>query len=317
MGSREAHPPANPSSPGAEDRFFRNWVTRSGTVSRADDASEASRRERAEATSETSEVAMPVATLQQTLRDANRRLDAYRNAREASRLNDAQKRKSSKQLLEENPALAIPARLKEEARNAARALELERAKTKALEERLRAARRDAVEEIRNAEESARLRLVAAESEKQNALRAESRALTEARNVSAALVEARHALDAQIEKSRGFERETRALRDALRSTRTNAEESRTKALADAARSGYEARAGLFSVLKTMGIAGGAGENAEKAFHNNASREIRTYARDASTIASPHVVDPYPYAAKVRSMRIASKTLSVATARSYNA
>jgi hypothetical protein len=74
---------------------------------------------------------MTVASLQEELRDTKRRLEAYRGARMASRL--VEKQKTAAALLEENPALAIPARLKREARDAAIALEQERSRIAELE----------------------------------------------------------------------------------------------------------------------------------------------------------------------------------------
>ena len=74
----------------------------SGAVDLADPSSARAARSSAEA-------AMTVASLQEELRETKRRLEAYRGARMASKLAQTLK-KTASALMEENPALAIPAR---------------------------------------------------------------------------------------------------------------------------------------------------------------------------------------------------------------
>lgn len=127
----------------------------SGAVVLADPSSSA------RAARSSAEAAMTVASLQEELRETKRRLEAYRGARMASRLAQTSK-KTASALMEENPALAIPARLKEEARDAAAALDRERSRTLELER-----------EVARAREDARVAVEAAEAKAAEAVRAAS------------------------------------------------------------------------------------------------------------------------------------------------
>jgi galactose-1-phosphate uridylyltransferase len=109
------------------------------------------------------ESAMTVASLQEELRETKRRLEAYRGARMASRLIHTQK-KTAAALIEENPALAIPARLKEEARDAALALEHERSRIAELEREVEKTREEMKNAVRDAHVRAEERVRAAEEE---------------------------------------------------------------------------------------------------------------------------------------------------------
>ena len=186
---------------------------------------------------------MTVASLQEELRETKRRLEAYRSARMASRLAQTSK-KTASALMEENPALAIPARLKEEARDAATALDRERSRTLELEREVARAREDARVAVEAAEakaaEAVRAASLAAEKKIEDARlvaraarEAETDALTNGRNVRAALVDARTALELEQHRSHGLERESRVLHDTVLAARSVAEEARGKALAEAA------------------------------------------------------------------------------------
>ena len=272
------------------------------------------------------ESAMTVASLQAELRDTKRRLEAYRGARMASRL--VEKQKTAAALLEENPALAIPARLKREARDAAIALEQERSRIAELEREVARAQEDARKAVRDAQMNAEERVRRAEEEAASrvddafivaraAREAESDALTTGRNLSAALEDTRTALEFEQHRVRGFERESRVLHDTVLSTKAIAEEARRKALAEAAAARVAAREKLFAVLRAMGgEKRGDASDASRADRDrdekktpsspiDRDRSIGSTGRDdASTLGSPRV-DPYAYAARLRSMREARR------------
>lgn len=300
----------------------------SGAVVLADPSSSA------RAARSSAEAAMTVASLQEELRETKRRLEAYRGARMASRLAQTSK-KTASALMEENPALAIPARLKEEARDAAAALDRERSRTLELEREVARAREDARVAVEAAEakaaEAVRAASLAAEKKIDDARlvaraarEAETDALTRGRNARAALGDARTALEFEQHRSHGLERETRVLHDTVLAARSVAEEARGKALAEAAAARVAAREKLFAVLRAMG--GGAKEE-EKTHIGVCStpsppRDFAavggtpaTFAtrdeKDASTLGSPRV-DPYAYAARLRSMREASRDNRVGVA-----
>lgn len=268
---------------------------------------------------------MTVASLQEELRETKRRLEAYRGARMASRLAQTSK-KTASALMEENPALAIPARLKEEARDAAVALDRERSRTLELEREVARAREDARVAVEAAEakaaEAVRAASLAAEKKIDDARlvaraarEAETDALTHGRNARAALVDARTALEFEQHRSHGLERESRVLHDTVLAARSVAEEARGKALAEAAAARVAAREKLFSVLRLMG-----GDSRRDALDTSRSdgeekktpsspidrdRSIgSTGLDDASTLGSPRV-DPYAYAARLRSLREARR------------
>jgi hypothetical protein len=311
----------------------------SGAVVLADPSSARAARSSAEA-------AMTVASLQEELRETKRRLEAYRGARMASRLAQTSK-KTASALMEENPALAIPARLKEEARDAAVALERERSRTLELEREVARAREDARVAVEAAEakaaEAVRAASLAAEKKIDDARlvaraarEAETDALTNGRNARAALGDVRTALEFEQHRSHGLERETRVLHDTVLAARSVAEEARGKALAEAAAARVAAREKLFAVLRAMG--GGAKEE-EKTHRRDDDDDDdddvlgvcstpspprdfaavggtpATFAtrdeKDASTLGSPRV-DPYAYAARLRSMREASRDNRVGVA-----
>lgn len=271
------------------------------------------------------ESAMTVASLQEELRETKRRLEAYRGARMASRLIHTQK-KTAAALIEENPALAIPARLKEEARDAALALERERSRIAELEREVEKTREEMKNAVRDAQERAEERVRIAEEEAASrvddakliaraAREAQQDALTTGRNLSAALFDTRTALEFEQQKVHGFERESRVLHDTVLSTKAIAEEARRKALAEAAAARVAAREKLFSVLRSMG-----GDSRRDALDTSRSdgdekktpsspidrdRSIgSTGVDDASLLGSPRV-DPYAYAARLRSMREARR------------
>jgi hypothetical protein len=258
----------------------------------------------------------------------------------ASRLIHTQK-KTAAALIEENPALAIPARLKEEARDAALALEHERSRIAELErevektrEEMKNAVRDAhvraEQRVRAAEEEASLRIDDARLIARAAREAEQDALTTGKNLSAALFDTRTALEFEQQKVHGFERESRVLHDTVLSTKAIAEEARRKALAEAAAARVAAREKLFAVLRAMG---GAKEEEKTMMLDDDDvlgvcstpsppRDFAavggtpaTFAtrdeKDASTLGSPRV-DPYAYAARLRSMREASRDNRVGVA-----
>lgn len=308
----------------------------SGAVVLADPSSSA------RAARSSAEAAMTVASLQEELRETKRRLEAYRGARMASRLAQTSKNTASA-LMEENPALAIPARLKVEARDAAVALDRERSRTLELEREVARAREDARVAVEAAEakaaEAVRAASLAAEKKIDDARlvaraarEAETDALTHGRNARAALVETRTALEFEQHRSHGLERETRVLHDTVLAARSVAEEARGKALAEAAAARVAAREKLFAVLRAMG--GGAKEPLEEKTHRRdddddddvlgvcstpsppaSSTRRATFAtrdeKDASTLGSPRV-DPYAYAARLRSMREASRDNRVGVA-----
>ena len=263
---------------------------------------------------------MTVASLQEELRETKRRLKAYRAARMASKLAQTLK-KTASALMEENPALAIPARLKEEARDAATALDRERSRTLELEREVARAREDARVAVEAAEakaaEAVRAASLAAEKKIEDARlvaraarEAETDALTNGRNVRAALVDARTALELEQHRSHGLERESRVLHDTVLAAKTGAEEARAKALAEAAAARVAAREKLFAVLRAMGgdARGDDGDRRDDgtpASPIDRDRSIGSTARnDASTLGSPRV-DPYAYAARLRSMREARR------------
>ena len=285
---------------------------------------------------------MTVASLQEELRETKRRLEAYRGARMASRLAQTSK-KTASALMEENPALAIPARLKEEARDAAAALERERSRTLELEREVARAREDARVAVEAAEakaaEAVRAASLAAEKKIDDARlvaraarEAETDALTNGRNARAALGDARTALEFEQHRSHGLERETRVLHDTVLAARSVAEEARGKALAEAAAARVAAREKLFAVLRAMG---GAKEEEKTHRRDDDDDDVlgvcstpspprdfaavggtpATFAtrdeKDASTLGSPRV-DPYAYAARLRSMRKASRDNRVGVA-----
>ena len=285
---------------------------------------------------------MTVASLQEELRETKRRLEAYRGARMASRLAQTSK-KTASALMEENPALAIPARLKEEARDAAVALERERSRTLELEREVARAREDARVAVEAAEakaaEAVRAASLAAEKKIDDARlvaraarEAETDALTNGRNARAALGDARTALEFEQHRSHGLERETRVLHDTVLAARSVAEEARGKALAEAAAARVAAREKLFAVLRAMG---GAKEEEKTHRRDDDDDDVlgvcstpspprdfaavggtpATFAtrdeKDASTLGSPRV-DPYAYAARLRSMREASRDNRVGVA-----
>ena len=305
----------------------------SGAVVLADPSSARAARSSAEA-------AMTVASLQEELRETKRRLEAYRGARMASRLAQTSK-KTASALMEENPALAIPARLKEEARDAAVALERERSRTLELEREVARAREDARVAVEAAEakaaEAVRAASLAAEKKIDDARlvaraarEAETDALTNGRNARAALGDARTALEFEQHRSHGLERETRVLHDTVLAARSVAEEARGKALAEAAAARVAAREKLFAVLRAMG-----GAKEEEKTHRRDDDDVlgvcstpspprdfaavggtpATFAtrdkKDASTLGSPRV-DPYAYAARLRSMRETSRDNRVGVA-----
>lgn len=295
---------------------------------------------------------MTVASLQEELRETKRRLEAYRGARMASRLAQTSK-KTASALMEENPALAIPARLKEEARDAAVALERERSRTLELEREVARAREDARVAVEAAEakaaEAVRAASLAAEKKIDDARlvaraarEAETDALTHGRNARAALVDARTALEFEQHRSHGLERESRVLHDTVLAARSVAEEARGKALAEAAAARVAAREKLFAVLRAMGttakevsgvpeektkthrhrrddVLGGLGSTPSPRFRDFAAvggtpAEFATRdekEKDASTLGSPRV-DPYAYAARLRSMRETSRDNRVGVA-----
>jgi hypothetical protein len=309
----------------------------SGAVVLADPSSSA------RAARSSAEAAMTVASLQEELRETKRRLEAYRGARMASRLAQTSK-KTASALMEENPALAIPARLKEEARDAAVALDRERSRTLELEREVARAREDARVAVEAAEakaaEAVRAASLAAEKKIDDARlvaraarEAETDALTNGRNARAALGDARTALEFEQHRSHGLERETRVLHDTVLAARSVAEEARGKALAEAAAARVAAREKLFAVLRAMG-----GAKEEEKTHRrdddddddvlgvcstpSPPRDFAavggtpaTFAtrdeKDASTLGSPRV-DPYAYAARLRSMREASRDNRVGVA-----
>ena len=288
----------------------------SGAVDLADPSSARAARSSAEA-------AMTVASLQEELRETKRRLEAYRSARMASRLAQTSK-KTASALMEENPALAIPARLKEEARDAATALDRERSRTLELEREVARAREDARVAVEAAEakaaEAVRAASLAAEKKIEDARlvaraarEAETDALTNGRNVRAALVDARTALELEQHRSHGLERESRVLHDTVLAARSVAEEARGKALAEAAAARVAAREKLFAVLRAMGDAKDDGKTDVLGARSTPSppRDLAAVGgtpaafttrdkKDASTLGSPRV-DPYAYAARLRSMR----------------
>ena len=305
----------------------------SGAVDLADPSSARAARSSAEA-------AMTVASLQEELRETKRRLEAYRGARMASKLAQTLK-KTASALMEENPALAIPARLKEEARDAAVALDRERSRTLELEREVARAREDARVAVEAAEakaaEAVRAASLAAEKKIDDARlvaraarEAETDALTHGRNARAALVDARTALEFEQHRSHGLERETRVLHDTVLAARSVAEEARGKALAEAAAARVAAREKLFAVLRAMG-----GAKEEEKTHRRDDDDVlgvcstpspprdfaavggtpATFAtrdkKDASTLGSPRV-DPYAYAARLRSMRETSRDNRVGVA-----
>ena len=309
----------------------------SGAVVLADPSSSA------RAARSSAEAAMTVASLQEELRETKRRLEAYRGARMASRLAQTSK-KTASALMEENPALAIPARLKEEARDAAAALDRERSRTLELEREVARAREDARVAVEAAEakaaEAVRAASLAAEKKIDDARlvaraarEAETDALTHGRNARAALVDARTALEFEQHRSHGLERETRVLHDTVLAARSVAEEARGKALAEAAAARVAAREKLFAVLRAMG--GGAKEEEKTHRRDDDDDDVlgvcstpspprdfaavggtpATFAtrdeKDASTLGSPRV-DPYAYAARLRSMREASRDNRVGVA-----
>ena len=266
---------------------------------------------------------MTVASLQEELRETKRRLEAYRAARMASRLAQTSK-KTASALMEENPALAIPARLKEEARDAATALDRERSRTLELEREVARAREDARVAVEAAEakaaEAVRAASLAAEKKIEDARlvaraarEAETDALTNGRNVRAALVDARTALELEQHRSHALERESRVLHDTVLAARSVAEEARGKALAEAAAARVAAREKLFAVLRAMGDAKDDGKTDVLGARSTPSppRDFAAVGgtpaafttrdkKDASTLGSPRV-DPYAYAARLRSMR----------------
>ena len=288
----------------------------SGAVDLADPSSARAARSSAEA-------AMTVASLQEELRETKRRLEAYRGARMASKLAQTSK-KTASALMEENPALAIPARLKEEARDAATALDRERSRTLELEREVARAREDARVAVEAAEakaaEAVRAASLAAEKKIEDARlvaraarEAETDALTNGRNVRAALVDARTALELEQHRSHGLERESRVLHDTVLAARSVAEEARGKALAEAAAARVAAREKLFAVLRAMGDAKDDGKTDALGARSTPSppRDFAAVGgtpaafttrdkKDASTLGSPRV-DPYAYAARLRSMR----------------
>ena len=288
----------------------------SGAVDLADPSSARAARSSAEA-------AMTVASLQEELRETKRRLEAYRSARMASRLAQTSK-KTASALMEENPALAIPARLKEEARDAATALDRERSRTLELEREVARAREDARVAVEAAEakaaEAVRAASLAAEKKIEDARlvaraarEAETDALTNGRNVRAALVDARTALELEQHRSHGLERESRVLHDTVLAARSVAEEARGKALAEAAAARVAAREKLFAVLRAMGDTKDDGKTDVLGARSTPSppRDFAAVGgtpaafttrdkKDASTLGSPRV-DPYAYAARLRSMR----------------
>lgn len=306
----------------------------SGAVVLADPSSSA------RAARSSAEAAMTVASLQEELRETKRRLEAYRGARMASRLAQTSK-KTASALLEENPALAIPARLKEEARDAAVALDRERSRTLELEREVARAREDARVTVEAAEakaaEAVRAASLAAEKKIDDARlvaraarEAETDALTHGRNARAALVETRTALEFEQHRSHGLERETRVLHDTVLAARSVAEEARGKALAEAAAARVAAREKLFAVLRAMGTTAKEEEKTHRRDDDDdddvlgvcstpsppaSSTRRATFAtrdeKDASTLGSPRV-DPYAYAARLRSMREASRDNRVGVA-----
>ena len=300
----------------------------SGAVVLADPSSSA------RAARSSAEAAMTVASLQEELRETKRRLEAYRGARMASRLAQTSK-KTASALMEENPALAIPARLKEEARDAAAALDRERSRTLELEREVARAREDARVAVEAAEakaaEAVRAASLAAEKKIDDARlvaraarEAETDALTHGRNARAALVDARTALEFEQHRSHGLERETRVLHDTVLAARSVAEEARGKALAEAAAARVAAREKLFAVLRAMGPGAKEEEKTHigvcstpsppRDFASDGGTPATFAARDekdASTLGSPRV-DPYAYAARLRSMREASRDNRVGVA-----
>ena len=255
------------------------------------------------------EAAMTVASLQEELRDTKRRLEAYRGARVASRLIQTQK-KTASALIEENPALAIPARLKEEARDLSAALEAAKARVSELEAELENARREAEDRARATIEAAAKKIDDARLVARAAREAETDARANGKHLSAALANARTALVCEQKRSLLFERESRVLHDTVLAAKTGAEEARAKALAEAAAARVAAREKLFAVLRAMGgdARGDDGDRRDDgtpASPIDRDRSIGSTARnDASTLGSPRV-DPYAYAARLRSTREARR------------
>ena len=160
--------------------------------------------------------------------------------------------------------------------------------------------------------------------------AETDALTNGRNARAALGDARTALEFEQHRSHGLERETRVLHDTVLAARSVAEEARGKALAEAAAARVAAREKLFAVLRAMG--GAKEEEKTMMLYDDDVLGVcstpspprdfaavggtpATFAtrdeKDASTLGSPRV-DPYAYAARLRSMRETSRDNRVGVA-----
>jgi hypothetical protein len=115
------------------------------------------------------------------------------------------------------------------------------------------------------------------------------------------------------RSHGLERESRVLHDTVLAARSVAEEARGKALAEAAAARVAAREKLFAVLRAMGDAKDDGKTDVLGARSTPSppRDFAAVGgtpaafatrdkKDASTLGSPRV-DPYAYAARLRSMR----------------
>lgn len=236
------------------------------------------------------EAAKTITSLREELADANRRLDAYRGARMASKLvhdektNKNSNSKSALHLLEDNPALAIPARFRLEKILDAELLSKEHSKLLLMT--VEVAKQKVEAELSIEAARAESALIVAQSKQEVKLATDKlQALTQSRNnLAAALLDTRTALGEATKQSHGFERESKSLYDRVLATQSIAEQSRANALADAAAQRASAREKLFGVLRNMG-----------------QKENSTETEDASHLDSARL-DPYAYAARLRDMRV---------------
>jgi hypothetical protein len=192
--------------------------------------------------------------------------------------------KSALHLLEDNPALAIPARFRLEKILDAELLSKEHSKLLLMT--VEVAKQKVEAELSIEAARAESALIVAQSKQEVKLATDKlQALTQSRNnLAAALLDTRTALGEATKQSHGFERESKSLYDRVLATQSIAEQSRANALADAAAQRASAREKLFGVLRNMG-----------------QKENSTETEDASHLDSARL-DPYAYAARLRDMRV---------------
>ena len=248
-----------------------------------------SKRESDARTNAVIEATKTITSLREELRDANRKLQAYRGARMASRLvEDGEKcfhEKSALQLIDDNPALAIPMRLKQEKVHDAQLLEAEKQKLKELKLEVEKSKQEAELHIQKAKVEAAIEIKQSKEEVRKAQEKIYAQQQQQHNLNAALVDTRSALDTVTSKAQGFERESIQLYDKVVAHKSAAEEARRKALSDASAARASARDKLFAVLRNMG-----------------ERNSRlTQENSTDSLESPRI-DPYAYAQRLRDMRV---------------